>query len=761
MSTFWLAGTIGPEGKLAFTSPDWAIILCIVIAALAFFAAMVGKRSALSRAGELACWALSLAGLVVALARPIWIEEEGRTEPGRTIVLVDASRSMSVRQEGAPRSDIVPDILEHVRKEAEVVEVFHFGDELVVGEPTAFDLPGTDLDSALDALSERVAGERLAGLVLVTDGLDRGLLRRRFEQESEQKASPGARLLQPPEIPGPLTVFQVGARTDVLDLSVRSIDTGGYAFIRAPFAITAKIEGVGYGGRSVPVTLSRDGGTVTEQRVTLDEEGKASVRFEVTAEDAGRFAYSVSVPVYEGDAVPANNTMPVVVKVVRDRIRVLQVAGAPSWDVKFMRRFLKDDPSVQLVSFFILRTQRDLASQYSDRELSLIQFPYERLFADDLWSFDVVIFQNFDYQPYFQFASSTLLENLKKYVEEGGAFVMIGGDRSFSLGRYGGTPLAEVLPVEIGLAEEQPDIAPFLPMLTVEGSRHPITRLVAEDEENKLWWSRLHTLDGTNLVTRAKPGAAVLLSHPTRTDADGKPLPVLSVQEVGAGRTMALTVDSSWRWSLSEAAFGRGNQVYLRFWKNALRWLMRDSTVARVTVETPRENYAVGEEVRIVVRARDPGFAPLPGASVLAEIDNEGRITKLNGKTTADGDLVMVMPADHPGTHRVKATVEIVSKQEGPNEIVGQAETVFAVTTRDPEMDEIAPDEGFLRWLASSADGVYHPPGELGAISTDPAAGRVVNERRETALWRAPLLATWIALFAGLAFLIRRRSGLR
>jgi uncharacterized membrane protein len=747
VNTFWLAGTIGPEGKLVFTSPDWTIVLCAVAAGLAFVAAMLGPRSLSSRLVEMLCWGLSLAGLVLALAGPVWVEEEGRTEPGRTIVLVDASRSMGVREEGKARSDSVPAILEHIRKEVDEVEIFHFGDELTVGEPTTFDLPGTDLDGALGALGERVAGERLAGVVLVTDGIDRGLLRRRFENEEAPS---------PPEVAGPLTVFQVGTRTDVLDLSVRSIDTGGYAFIRAPFAITADIEGVGYGQRSVPVTLLRDGATVTEQRVVLDSNGRATVRFEVTAEDAGRFAYAVSVPIYEGDAVPANNTMPVVVKVVRDRIRVLQVAGAPSWDVKFMRRFLKDDPSVQLVSFFILRTQRDLASQYSDRELSLIQFPYERLFADDLWSFDVVIFQNFDYQPYFQFNSGVLLENLRKYVQEGGALVMVGGDRSFSLGRYGGTALADALPVEIGLQEEQPDLAPFLPQLTAEGARHPITRLVAEAEENATWWSRLHTLDGTNVVMRAKPDAAVLLAHPTRMDADGKPLPILSVREVGAGRTMALTVDSSWRWSLSEAAVGRGNQVYLRFWKNALRWLMKDSTVARVTVETPRENYAVGEEVRIVVRARDPGFAPLPGAKVAAEVDNEGRTSKLEGRTSADGDLVLVMPADHSGTHRVK--VKVTTAKDEP---VGEADTVFAVTTRDPEVDEIAPDENFLRWLASSTDGVYHAPGDLGVISIDPEAGRVVNERRETPLWRAPLLALWIGLFAGVAFFIRRRSGLR
>jgi uncharacterized membrane protein len=747
MSGFLLGGELGSQGRLLWMSPDWIVLLAVVGALVGVVLVSFGRRAPLARVVETAAAAIGLGGLVVMLAGPTWVEEEGRTEPGRTVVLVDASRSMGVREGGQARSDGVAGVLAHIRREVGDVEVFHFGDDLAVGEPESFELAGTDIEGAMQSLGERVAGERLAGVVLLSDGLDRGLLRRRYQQEEDATG---------PELAGPLTVFQIGEAIDVQDLAVRSVDTGGYAFIRAPFAITAEIDGVGFANRSIPVTLLRDGATVTEQRVVLDAEGKGTVRFQVVAEDAGRFAYAVTVPVYEGDAVPANNTMPVVVKVVRDRIRVLQVAGSPSWDVKFLRRFLKDDPSVQLVSFFILRTQRDLASQYSDRELSLIQFPYERLFAEDLWTFDVVVFQNFDYAPYFQFNSTQLLDNLRRYVEQGGALVMMGGDRSFGLGQYGGTPLAEVLPVEIGVQEETPDLAPFLPSLTEDGSRHPITRVVSDALENEAWWTRLHELDGTNVVKRARDDAAVLLAHPSRKDVDGEPLPILSVREVGAGRTMALTVDSSWRWSLSEAAVGRGNQVYLRFWKNALRWLMKDNTVSRVTVETARENYAVGEEVRVVVRARDPGFAALPEARVSAEVDNEGRVTKLEGRTTADGDLVLVVPAERPGTHRVRVSVATRDK-----EVVGDAETVFAVTTRDPETDEIAPDGRFLQWLAASASGRYNGPGELGPVAQDPGAGRVVNDRRETPLWRAPLLGAAVLGALGLAWVVRRRSGMR
>ncbi|MBW1877097.1 MAG: hypothetical protein JRJ84_01910 [Deltaproteobacteria bacterium] len=746
MMDWWLGGSLGPGGELVWTSPEWVVVLAAAAALVALGLAWIGERWWVARLGEALAWALALAALVVALARPVWLEEEGRLEPGRVAVLIDSSRSMAILEEGTPRVELGAAIAD--RLDGEDVDLYHFGHDLGVGRPSAAEEPGTDLEGALDALRERVAGERLAGVVVITDGLDRGLLRRRFQEEG-----PTASAL---DLPGPLTVYQAGSAGDVRDLAVRKVDTGGFAFLRSPFLIRARIEGVGFGGRTISAALQRDGLPVTEERVRLDAEGMGEVEFLVQPDQVGRFNYAVTVPTYQDDAVPANNTMPIVVSVVRDRIRVLQVVGHPSWDVKFLRRFLKGDPSVDLVSFFILRTQRDMDGSYHQDELSLIEFPHERLFSSDLHDFDLVVFQNFDHQPYFRYDSHQLLRNIRRYVEEDGhGLVMIGGDRSFDLGAYGGTPLEGILPLRLGVPGEAADPAPFRPLLTEEGARHPITRLANDPVENAAWWDRLQPMDGTNLTLGATDDATVLLAHPTRTVVDGSPLPILAVREVGRGRTMALTVDASWRWSFSEAAQGRGNQAYLRFWKNAFRWLMDDPTAARVTVETPRENYAVHDVVQLVIRVRDPGFAPLPGASARAEVTVGGHTTTLKGRTGADGEVVLELPAEHRGAHRVKVVVTDLDIE------VGVAETVYAVTTRDPEVDEVAPDGVFLQWLAARVDGRYYGPGEFGPILRDPEAGRTVWDRRETPLSRAPALALWMGLWAGLAWIMRRRSGMR
>ena len=748
--SWWLAGSPGSEGHLDLTAPPWLGWVAVGIGALAWMAAMPGRRAWWAALGELGAWAVALAGLVFAVTLPVWVEDEGRSEAGRVAVVVDASRSMNVVERGKPRAEAVESIAGQLGVDPSRLDWYHFGDDLAVGAAEAYDLPGTDLEGALDALAERVAGERLAGVAVLTDGLDRGLLRRRWKQEPDAL---------PPALPGPLTVYQVGAPTELTDLAVRSVDTGGFAFIRHPFHLVTQIEGIGYAGRSVPVTLQRDGANVTTRTAVLDDSGKATVDFEVTPEDDGRFTYGVSVPVFDGDAVPSNNQLPLVVRVVRDKIRVLQVAGAPSWDVKFLRRFLKSDPSVDLISFFILRTEDDIRRgyPYDERELSLIAFPYEDLFDKDLWTFDIVIFQNFDYRSYFRQTrdAGRLLGNVAKYVAEGGAFVMVGGNRSFELGEYGGTPIADILPMSIADQPRPADDAAFHPVLTESGRRHPITRVQADVGDNEQWWAASHTLDGTNVPLRAVPEASVLLAHPSRVGVDGNPMPILAVRELGKGRTMGLTVDSSWRWSLSEAAEGRGNQPYLRFWKNALRWLMRDGSVARVSVSTSRENYAVGDEVRVVIQARDPGFSPLEGADVAVQITSGGETTRIGGRTDASGEVALVLPAENRGTHRVGATVAMAGAE------VGKAETVFAVTTRDPELDEVAPDTDFLRWLAGRTGGRYYGPGEAGPMLLDATAGRTVWERRETPLWRAPLLGALVALSAGVAWFIRRRGGLR
>lgn len=746
----WLiSGPLSPEGHLELQASalEGVLIVLGILVCLGLAAWTARERS--PAWPELLCLALGLLALGAALAQPVWVEPSGREEPGVLAILVDDSRSMSVLEDGQPRSRQVAEALLQTQQGRS--EVFTFGTDLGVGDLRSFEQSGSDLSGALQSLKERYAGERLAGVVVITDGVVRGGLR-------ERVAGAG---VEPMELPGPLTLYQVGQAEELSDLAVVDIATGGYAFQQAPFEISAKVQGAGYAGRPVPVTLLEDGVVLSTRTVTLDANGQGELTFSLERERPGRMVYEVQVPTWEGDAVPENNSLPVSVRVVRDKIRVLQVSGGPSVDQKFLRLFLKQDPAVDLVSFFILRTPDDLQqSSYSSSELSLIEFPYMTLFTraereGELDGFDLVIFQNFDYGPYFRRDSADLLGQVADYVKDGGAFVMIGGDRSFDRAEYDGTPLGDVLPVELGLAPMQStDLEPFSPKLSEEGRVHPITRLLGNAEENQQLWERLPPLDGLNLSQGLAPGSAALLTHPSQRTASGEPVPVLAVREVGKGRTMALMGDSSWRWVMSEAAAGNGNQAYLRFWKNSMRWLMQDREGQRVRVEASRDNLGIGEGVRLVTRVRDVGFEPMEGVPVTGTlIGPKGRVP-FEALTNAAGEAVVELEPGGSGSYQVEVDA-------GTGGRLGQDNTTFAVSARDPELEELLPDTRFLQNFAALQQGTYYAPGDYGPPTRDPGAARVVDEEKQTPLWSAPLLALLGALGFGLSWLLRRLRGLR
>ncbi len=746
MKLDWLTGgCCGPGGTLVWTTEPWIVGVAALGVLIALVFASIPRPRSAARYAEVALLAAAGLVLVVAVAGPVWVQEGDRIEAGRFVALVDASRSMQVLDgDGRPRSDQVAERLAALPG----AEVYSFGDSLRPGAPVSFDAGDSDLGGALAAIAQRYAGEKLEGIAVLTDGIDRGGLRRRVLGETDAVL---------PSINGPLTVYQIGEDGGRTDISVTDVRAGGFAFLRAPFAIEVDVRAVGTTARTLPVVLTRDGQPAGTKSVTLDADGKGTARLEITPEAVGRFIYEAATPVTDGDAVPANNALSLAVRVVRDRVRVLQVSGSPSFDQKFLRLFLKEDPAVDLVSFFILRTDRDMGAGWDSSELSLIQFPYEKLFSSELWSFDLVIFQNFDYRPYFDNNADELLGNIARYVTENGkAFVMMGGDRSFDLGAYAGTPIADILPVQLGVTGEAIDPAPFSPRLTEGGARHPITQIVGDPAENARTWKGLSALDGLNLSRGASPGAAVLLEHPSLKAGDGKPLPVLAVGEYGAGRSMALLGDSSWRWSFSEAGEGRGNQTYLRFWKNAARWLIGDPEDQPVVVEANRENYQIGEEVRITTKVRNVSFAPVVDAQVEVTVQGPGGRQTLQGRTGADGGVSLSLAADERGAHRVKVVAR--SAAGAP---VGEAQTAYAVTTRDPEMEEVEPDGAFLRTLAARTGGLYVAPGEVTAPLRDPEAGRRVRDRAETPLYAAPLVPLAFGLLVSLSWWIRRRAGYR
>jgi uncharacterized membrane protein len=705
---------------------------------------------------------LALGGLLLAVLRPVAIVEKGTLVGPKVIVLADASRSIDLPGLGGTRRQAIDTALAELDKRAGEVRlsVLSFGEGapvpvrspagpgVDVGSPRVTPgprapfavrpLPHSDLGAALEALS-RAADERPAALVVLSDG--------RLDRPGEAGTAEAlAASLGALSIP----VHAVSLATDEpRDASIRKVLAAGAAVAHQPFSL--RIEIACDGGLScseVPVVARelREQGeaTVLASGTAHVVSGRATVELSMTIERAGSRILEIAITPPSGDTIPDNDRRFINLDVTRDRVRVLHVAGRPTYDVRALRMWLKSDASVDVVAFFILRTPTDDVQAGQD-ELALIPFPVDELFNEHLPSFDAVVLQDFDAFPY---GLTKHLPSLARYVDKGGGLIMVGGPDAFGPGHYGGTKLAEVLPVEIEADRraKESDLAAFTPRFTRAGRAAPVLgplrTLLGED---------LPEMPGTNIVGDVRKGATVLLEHPSRTTASGAPMPVLTLGEHGSGRTMALTIDGSHRLLFSAFAASAAGRAHGAFWDAMLGWLMRDPRFEPAVIEVEGGCFA-GEETTLELH-------PLPGPKGEATV----KILRLGS-----GEVVRTLkaPIDGSGAAVPLAAGKLDAGGYSAVVEIGEGDERTPTTRRDfacerggEEWADPRPDEARLEAIAKATGGTFVRASAAASLPL-PEATQVASERQV-----APLLPPWAwslgaALLLGAHWIVRRRGGL-
>ncbi|MSP62015.1 MAG: hypothetical protein EXR72_17125 [Myxococcales bacterium] len=805
MSSEWHFALQAPWGL-----PGASAAIAVALAVVVLGVASARRERRRGRRLLLAVLRLGAAGaaLVLFLQPAIQIENVTRL-PNKIAVLVDGSESMALAERaGEPsRAARAAKLLatskgEFARwREQHRIDFYTYGatlspatEEALVGPPGAPPVQdATRLREALAALRTRYQGRDLAGVVVISDGIDTGRLGETFTDGKLD--ADGTDFLQ--SLGAPVHTVWTG-HGGLRDVAIAHVLADDFAFARTAVTIEAIVRTVGaaeagWEGKTLPVTLRKDGVVVKTAAVVVDAaHPDQKVTFEFTPDRVGKYLYEVATPLLDGEAIATNNARTFLLKVIRDKIRVLQVAGRPSWDERFLRGLLKHDPNVDLISFFILRTPTDIETVSPD-EMSLIPFPTEELFLEQLRSFDVVFLQNFNYAPY---GIGIYLDEIKRYVEAGGGLAMLGGDLSFTSGGYARSPVSDVLPVEL-LDEGPPGSLvsqdAFKPVLTPEGRGHPITALRLEAKENLLRWEALPPLEGTNLVARARPGATVLATHPFQKGRDGRAMPVLTVGDAGKGRVLALTSDSSWRWGFgaampapgsrssessgaameagaqgAEAGDGMRGRWYQRFWENAIRWLIRDPELRFLRVETDQPEYGRGEKVRITVRALTSEYRPAAALDVAVSVarvpgaaapSSGGPIAAKTLLTDENGESVLELDPLPPGGYRV--TARALLGKGAAAAAAHHDEEVFLVRGGGRELEEAEARDDLLRAVAEATSGQHRGPAEAwgGLTFLEPEVVRV-NKHRDVELWSTWITLLFAALFLSSDWTLRRRWGL-
>ena len=669
------------------------------------------------------------------------------------VVLLDNSKSLSIKTNESPRIDLIKKTLttnaSYLKKLGKDFNVdFYFVSDAIekVAAGTVEShyqphRPFTDLARVFEELAERYPEQTLQGIFLFSDGAD-------LTQESGEVSSSLMERIK--ALGSPVHTLQAGSNEGFKDLAIESVSASDFGFVQQPLRVSLTIFSSSLGNRNVPLVLKEGGRILVSKIITVREDTKRyEVELEFMPQSIGKKIYSLSLPKFSGEFILANNEKEFEINVVRDRIRVLHLNGRPSWDSRYLREVLAHNPKVDLLSFFILRNLNDDV-EAPTAELSLIPFPSNLLFDDYLSSFDLIVFQNFKYDP---FIDKKYLGNIRKYVQNGGAFLMIGGDLSFQGGGYSQTPIEEILPVSFEEINRSFVEKPFQPLLNQELLRHPILSLEKDLDLNLGIWDSLPPLQGVNMGLLPEENAHVLAKYAKESTA-----PLLVVGEFGKGRTALLATDSMWNWNFRNVGDGGSGRYFQKLWNNVIDWLIAEPETRRLQLESDKDRYREGEKALIKFKLLKENYQPAVDQTVQLFLKafkkKPGSEIKLKTDERGEGVFPFLPGGEGFYTAKIKAELEGKSLEE---------EIMFSVLKDTAEFEKPLINEYLLKKISEISGGEHHLLNGRDDLSSYMFANpdvRTKSHGQSFSLWDNWWVYSLMVGFLVMEWFLRRKSGL-
>ena len=692
-----------------------------------------------------------VAVLAFCLFRPLLILKAAVPQQNFLGVLIDDSRSMTIADhDGKPRTEFVQQqladpkspLLEALSKRF-VLRFFRFSsnaDRLNGPADLKYEGTATRLGQALDRARDELSGLPLAGLVMVTDGAD----------TSEGTLDESLASLKARSIP----VFPVGVGQDhfARDVQISRVETPRSTLKGTTLSVDVVLTQTGYGGQTVPLQVEDEGRIVSSQKVTMPADGQAAtVRVTFTATTAGARLFHFKVPTQDGEQVTQNNTRDALVEVSDRKEKVLYMEGEPRYEVKFIRRAVEDDLNVQVV--LLLRTAEDKywRGDVDKPEELVAGFPKTR---EELFAYRAIILGSIEAASF----SPEQLRMLADYVSKrGGGLLMIGGRRAFAEGGWAGTPLAEVLPVDLDTGERSaPSDATWLSIHpTRAGSTYPVTQLADTEQASNTKWSEMPELTSINTVpmASAKPGATVLL---TGTDSRRQDHIALAYQRYGRGKVMVFPLQDSYLWKM-DATVAVTDTTHSMFWRRLLRWLV-DGVPDPVSVTTSTDRVEPGEPMKVIAEVVDPAFVEVNDAQVIATVTSPSGKTSevpMQWSVTRDGEYTGSFVPDEPGKYALKAVATRGQQDLGTGSMHARA------SAGDSEYFDAAMRSTLLNRIAEETGGHFFTPADSAKLPEAISySGRGVTVVEERDLWDMPAILMLVLALVAAEWGFRRKRGL-
>ena len=672
---------------------------------------------------------LALVLLFLFIGEPLLSLLSNSTHPPVTLLLLDNSRSMTMKDKSGERDVILRNLLSSgglgdlssigdtryalFSSKTQILESFSADSLTLTGE-------GTDIATALQEAKKLSVSANIQAVVLVTDGNITAGNSPTYEAE---------------ELGLPVFTIGIGDTSEQRDLLIRKVLTNSISYVGNTVPVQVTVKSSGFGGERVEVIL-RDAETVLDRKIITLQSGTREylVPLSMTLQSEGTHKLTVDVSRLNDELTYENNRHSFFTKILKSKMRVVLLAGGPSPDVAFVRRALEIDPNVEVHSFIEKGGGQFYEGAFSSSSLQeaeclvLIGFPSTQSPVSALALVEEAANKNI---PIFFLSAPTLDMSKLRTLEPHLPFYV-----------------------------QRVSTDEFQAFVTVPEAQRNNALLSVSPAGTIDAWGGLAPVFKQQGSFRAKPEAEILAT--TRIQNFATDEPFLLNRNVNRKKSLAILGYGIWRWPMLTNNNTTGSDKLLEaFLSNAVRWLTTRDDDRRVRVQTVRETFGGREPIEFSAQVYDENYRPVDNAEVVVHIQrpNSTEQNELTLSPVGNGQYEGALDFLDEGDYRFTATARSNST------VSGEDNGTFSVGGLNVEFQETRMNKELLQQIAVRTGGTYHHPNSVTTLAPEIAAlpsftPHEVVRSEDIELWNRSWMLGLVVGFFSVEWFVRKRNGM-
>jgi hypothetical protein len=644
-------------------------------------------------------------------------------------VLIDNSASIGIKDKLGNRKEKLLEIakssiLENISSKYET-RFYKFSDKtsgVSVFDSLKFNGEETDISSSLEQVRKELIDKNFSGVILITDGQNNlGEDPVRFSENYD------------------VTIYTIGIGdpSESKDLLISKIRTNDIVYAENKIPVEITVKNSGYTGEKTTLTLLDSGMVVDTRIIDLGKENlEQTETLYFTAKGEGLKKYEVTISNLNGELTERNNKKSFFVKILKSKIKVLLISGAPGYDHSYLKQNFSKDENIELKSF----------TQKKDGTF------YEHGFnQSDVSKFDVVIFNGFSTND----SKSTTVEAIIKTIGDNDIpFFLIYG-RTIEINNF--FSLKEFLPINFKFSDKVEELAYF--RLTSEGLTDPITRIVDDPAENLKIWNGLPPLFVRNEDVSVKHVSTIIAYREHDKTKRALNYPILISQKIGKQKKLVLLGYGLWRWSSLLAIRENSENVYRKFISNSVRWLATREDSKLVRISTDKNIYRSTENIEFLVQVYDENYKPILDAEVSGTIIEKRGDRKIDFifNSMGEGRYLFQSESLPQGDYKIEVKANFKARE------LGSDVASFAVESFGLEFINTKMNSELLSRIADASNGKFYDGNNDGWKNIKNDLNFKPEElavHKEWELWNKIFMLVIFIGILSIEWFIKKRSGM-